>query len=110
MPLSHHKQSNTEFRLWFAGVKGFCGNISCYTYSDPVRQNGNYIVLMVNVNNDELTLGSIMLMLIIQSLNANLHILKALCFFRERVFVLFGLIVFTPKCCFKFLFSGAYHV
>lgn len=57
MPLSHHKQSNTEFRLWFAGVKGFCGNISCYTYSDPVRQNGNCIGLVVNVNNDELTLG-----------------------------------------------------
>lgn len=57
MPLSHHKQSNTEFRLWFAGVKGFCGNISCYTYYDSVRQNVNYISFTVNVNNYELTLG-----------------------------------------------------
>lgn len=57
MPLSYHKQSNTEFRLWFAGVKGFCGNISCYTYSDPVRQNGNYVSLGVDVNNYEFTLG-----------------------------------------------------
>lgn len=96
--------SQAKFRLWFAGIKGFCGNISCYTYSDPVRQNVNYISLMVNINNDELTLGQYNADVIIQGLNANLRILKALCFFRGRVFVLFWLIVFTPKCCFKFLF------
>lgn len=59
VPLSHDKQSNTDLRLWSAGVRAFVeAIISHYTYSDFVRQT-LWIIWKsrVTVHNDELTLG-----------------------------------------------------
>lgn len=86
--------------MWFAGVRSFCGNISCYTYSDRLRQNVSYVSLMVNVSNDELILGQYNADVDYSESKCKFAYFKRSLFFQGNSFCIVLLLV----GCFKLLF------